>query len=142
MYFQRNDGARAIRENGFPALGEKRWNAGFRFPLYTHKKNFQRYTNTFFLSLQPATLFFLRPEGFCTLHENTKQKKKIKINRFTLPVVAESIIRSELFTSTHIEFNKKRPVSVYVKKFTIVQLKYSNHNYTRTPYRLFLSLFV
>jgi len=24
MYFQRNDGAGAIRENGFPALGEKR----------------------------------------------------------------------------------------------------------------------
>jgi len=94
----------------------------------------------FFLSNRPPFSFYV--QRVFVPYTKTQNKKKIKINRFTLPVVAESIIRSELFTSTHIEFNKKRPVSVYVKKFTIVQLKYSNHNYTRTPYRLFLSLFV
>jgi len=109
--------------------------------LSIHIKRISKDTRILF-SFSPTghPFFFFTSRGFfCTLHKNTKQKK---INYFTLPVAAESIILSELFTSTHTGFNKKKPVSVYVKKFTIVQLKYSNHNYTRTPSRLFLSPFV
>lgn len=49
-------------------------------------------------------------------YTKTQNKKKNKPFHSAMPVAAESIIRSELFTSTHIEFNKKKTCKCICKK--------------------------
>lgn len=82
--------------------------------LPIHIKRISKDTRILFsFSNRPPLFLFHVQRVFCTLHENTKQKK---INRFTLPVAAESIIRSGLFASTHIGFNKKKTCKCICKK--------------------------
>lgn len=85
---------------------------GFRLPPYiastSRKWKSQRYIiYTFFFPLSATPFFFFfTSRGFFflyTLHvqHTTQKKKKIKINRFALPVAAKAIIRSEtLYTLT------------------------------------------